>query len=80
VLRKFSSSCYEIGLTSNLGTYQIFNVSYLYPFKEKIDNFRDAPDSDNVQTIDWEEKLPIAEEKHIKYILEQKVVRKTIGK
>jgi hypothetical protein len=34
ILRKFSSNAYEIELPSNLGISPIFNVSYLYPFKE----------------------------------------------
>jgi hypothetical protein len=39
VLRKFSSNAYEIELPSNIGISPIFNVSYLYPFKEATDNF-----------------------------------------
>jgi hypothetical protein len=80
VLRKFSSNAYEIELPSNLGISPIFNVSYLYPFKEPTDNFTDAPDSDNIQTIDWEKQLPIAQQKQIESILDQKVVKKTRGK
>jgi hypothetical protein len=34
ILRKFSSNAYEIVLPSGVGISPIFNVAYLYPFKE----------------------------------------------
>ena len=80
MLRKFSSNAYEIELPSNLGISPIFNALDLYPFKETIDYFTDAPDNDNIQTIDWEKQLPIAQQKQIESILDQKVVKKTRGK
>jgi hypothetical protein len=60
VLRKISLNAYEIELPSNHGISLIFNVLDLYPFKEPTDNFTDAPDNENIQTIDWEKQLPIA--------------------
>lgn len=34
ILRKKSSYPYELELPCNIGTYTIFNVAFLYPFKE----------------------------------------------
>jgi hypothetical protein len=36
--------------------------------------------NDNIQTIEWEKQLPIAQQKQIESILDQKVVKKTRGK
>ena len=47
MLRKISLNAYEIELP-NLGISPIFNVSYLYRFKEPTKNFIDAPDNENI--------------------------------
>lgn len=58
VLMKFFSNNYEIEPPSNIAISPIFNVSDSYPFKEEVDSSTDAPNSENIQTIDWEKQLP----------------------
>jgi hypothetical protein len=76
ILRKFSSNAYEIELPSGVGISPIFNVAYLYPFKETEDVSVDEPVSDGDQTIGWKEQLPRAVQKEIKTILDMKLLRK----
>jgi hypothetical protein len=80
ILRKFSSNAYEIELPSGVGISPIFNVAYLYPFKETEDVSADEPVSDEDQTIEWKEQLPRAVQKEIEAVLDKKVLRKTKGK
>ena len=57
-LRKFSTNAYEIELPSDLHISPIFNVSYLYPFRdagiqpEGVTSDRDDP------AIDWQGQIP----------------------
>jgi hypothetical protein len=80
VLRKFSSNAYEIELPSNIGISPIFNVSYLYPFKEATNISTDAPVNEKIQTIEWEKQLPTTHQKQIESVLDKKVVKRTRGK
>ena len=80
ILRKFSSNAYEIELPIGIGISPIFNVAYLYPFKEieDVSTFELIIDGDH--TIVWKEQLPRAVQKEIETILDMKVLKKTRGK
>jgi hypothetical protein len=80
VLRKFSSKAYEIELPSNIGISSIFNVSYVYPFKEAADILANAPISDKIQIIEWRKQLPTTHQKQFESVLDKKLVKNTRDK
>lgn len=55
----------------------MFNVSDLYPFKEPINDPKDAPVSDKVQR---EKQLPSSLAKYIESIIDKRVVKRTRNK
>ena len=76
VLRKFPANAYEIELPFDLYISPIFNVSYLYPFRDagiQLDGLtldRDDP------TIYWQGQIPQKEQPQIESILDKIIVRK----
>ena len=79
VLRKFSAN-YEIELPSNLQISPIFNVSYLYPFRDAgiqpdgVTLDRDDP------AIDWQGQIPQKGQPLIESILDKRFLRKIRNK
>ena len=58
VLRKFSANAYEIELPFDLQISPIFNVSYLYPFKDAgMETDGVTSDGDDLY-IDWKGQIP----------------------
>ena len=58
VLRNFYANAYAIELPSNLQISPIFNVSYLYPFRDEgIQTYGMTLDGDD-SDIDWQGQLP----------------------
>jgi hypothetical protein len=52
ILRKFGANAYEIELPDDVGISPIFNVSYLYPYREY-----DLEGSKFQEEIQWEKKF-----------------------
>jgi hypothetical protein len=55
ILRKFSANAYNIELPTIIRISPIFNVAYLYSFKETKGVSTDEPVNDEDQTIEWKE-------------------------
>jgi hypothetical protein len=53
----------------------IFNVSNLYPYKDK-----EAGTSDEQPEVQWKKKMPVAEKPQMERILDKRVSKKTRGK
>jgi hypothetical protein len=56
-----------------VGISPIFNISELYPYRE--DDTRGSADQKEIQ---WEKKMPIAENPQMKNIIDQRTGKKTI--
>ena len=80
VLRKFFANAYEIELPSDLQISPIFNVSYLYPFRDAgIQKDGITSDGDD-SSIDWQGKIPHKEQPQIEAILYKRILRKSRNK
>jgi hypothetical protein len=56
VLKKFGANAYEIELPDGIGISPIFNVSYLYPYRDE-----EAGESDEQLEVQWTKQMPVAE-------------------
>jgi hypothetical protein len=56
ILRKFEANAYEIELPDRVGISPIFNIAYLYPYRD--DEVGTEEDQKEVQ---WVKQLPVAE-------------------
>lgn len=55
ILRKFSSNAYDMEPLEGIGISPIFNVAYLYLYKETKAESKDEPRDEEFQTLNWEE-------------------------
>jgi hypothetical protein len=65
ILWKFDANTYEIELSDDVGISPIFNVSYMYPYKE--DDTEGSKDREKGQ---WEKQMPIAEKPQMENIVD----------
>jgi hypothetical protein len=72
ILRKFEENAYEIELSNDVGISPIFNVAFLYPYRE--DEEGGAKDQKEIQ---WVKQMLVAENLHMEKIMEQRVSKKT---
>ena len=77
IVRKFSTNAYEIELLEGIGISSIFNVAYLYPYKETDSELQKELAGDEVQTLNWEEQMPKTVKKEVEDILEKRVSKRT---
>ena len=73
IVRKFPSNVYEVKLPTRIGISPIFNVSDLYLYREPEDESQGDAIVEEKPTINWEEKMPKAEKREFKAILEKRV-------
>jgi hypothetical protein len=71
ILRKFEENAYEIELPEDVGISPIFNISDLYPYRE------DDKGSEDQKEIQWEKKIPVAENSQMEKIIDQRTGKKT---
>lgn len=79
IVRNFSTNSYEIELPEGIGISPIFNVAYLYPYKETETERHNEPVEYEEQTIHWEEQMPKAIKKEVEVLLEKRVTKRTRG-
>jgi hypothetical protein len=72
ILRKFDANAYEIELPDDVGISPVFNVSYLYPYRE--DEIEESEDQEKIQ---WEKQMLIAEKPQMEKIIDQRIGKKT---
>jgi hypothetical protein len=72
ILRKFNANAYERELPEDVGVSPIFNISYMYPYRE--DNTKG---SEYQKEIQWEKQMPVAENPQMEKIIDQRVGKKT---
>jgi hypothetical protein len=72
ILRKFDAKYYEIELPDDVGISPIFNVSYLYPYRN--DDIGGSKDQEKVQ---WEKQMPITEKPQMEKIVDQRIDKRT---
>jgi hypothetical protein len=72
ILRKVGNNAYEIELLEDVGISPIFNISDIYPYKEDDTNI-----SRGQEMIQWEKKMPIAENPQMGKIIDQRIDKKT---
>ena len=80
VLRKFSTNAYEIELPSYLQISPIFNVSYLYPFRDACIQTDGINLDEYDSSMDQQGQLPQKEQPQIESILDKIILRKTRNK
>jgi hypothetical protein len=56
VIRKFGANAYEIELPDGVGISPIFNVAYLYPYRDE-----EAGEEDEKEEVQWTKQMPVAE-------------------
>jgi hypothetical protein len=72
ILRKFEANGYEIELSNNVGISPIFNVAYMYPYRE------DGTGSlEDQKEVEWVKQMPVAENPWMEKIVDQRVGKKT---
>ena len=79
MLRKFSSTAYEVELPKDVGISPIFNVSYLYPYHEDESSHPTTQEEADPK-IPWEAQLPKATSTIPERILDKRMSKKTRGK
>jgi hypothetical protein len=72
VLKKFGVNAYEIELPNGIGISPIFNISYLYPYKDK-----EAGTGNEQPEVQWTKQMPIVENPQMECILDKRVSKKT---
>jgi hypothetical protein len=72
ILRKFEANSYEIELPDGMGISPIFNIAYLYPYRED-----EAREEENHREVQWVKQMPVAENPQMEKILDQRVSKKT---
>jgi hypothetical protein len=72
VLKNFGANAYEIELPDGIESYLIFNVSYLYPYKDK-----EAEVGSEQPEIQWTKNMPVAENPQMEHILDKRVDKRT---
>jgi hypothetical protein len=72
ILRNFDANAYEIELPHDVGISPIFNISYMYPYRED-----EARETKYQKEIPWEKKMPVVEKPQMEKIIDQRVGEKT---
>jgi hypothetical protein len=72
VLKKFGANAYEIELPDGIEISLIFNVSYLYPYKDEEEGI-----GDEQPEVQWTKQMPVAENPQMESILDKRVSKKT---
>jgi hypothetical protein len=72
ILRKFDANAYEIELPDDVGISPIFNISYLYPYKED-----EVGETKGQKEIQWEKQMPVAKNPQMEKIIDQRIGKKT---
>jgi hypothetical protein len=72
ILRKFDATAYEIKFPDDVSILPIFNISYMYPYRED-----DMERSEDQEKIQWEKQIPIAEKPQMEKIVDQRIGKKT---
>ena len=80
ILRKFFSNAYEIEFPVGMGISPIFNVVYLYLYKETKEELQEDSIEEEELTLNWKEQMPKTKKKEVEAILEKRVAKKTRGK
>jgi hypothetical protein len=72
ILSKFEPNAYEIEFLYDVGISPIFNVAYMYPYREDETN-----GAENQKEFQWVKKMPIAENPQMEKIIDQRVGKNT---
>jgi hypothetical protein len=72
VLKKFGANAYEIELPDGIEISPIFNISYLYPYKDE-----ETGTKNEQPMIQWTKKMPVADKPQMECILDKRVNKKT---
>jgi hypothetical protein len=72
ILKKFGANDYEIELPDGIEISPIFNVSDLYPYKSE-----EVGTNDEQSEVQWQKKMPVAENPQMERILDERVGKKT---
>ena len=79
IVRKFSANAYAIELPEGIGISPIFNVAYLYSYKETETELQEETIEDEVQNLKWEEQMPKSVKKEVEVVLEKRISKGTKG-
>ena len=77
---KFSANAYEIELPSDLHISPIFNLSYIYPFRDSSVQEEETTSCEDGSFIDSQGQLPQKEQPQIEAILNKRISRSTWDK
>jgi hypothetical protein len=72
ILRKFGTNAYEIELPDGIRISLIFNISYLYPYKDE-----EAKVGNEQPEVQWTKQMPVAEKPQMESILDKRVSKRT---
>ena len=72
VLRKFGANAYEIELPDGIEISLIFNISYLYPYKDE-----EAGVGNEQPVIQWKNQMPVVDKPQMECILDKRIGKKT---
>jgi hypothetical protein len=72
IVNKFGANAYEIELPDGIGISPIFNISYLYPYRDK----EAGTNSEQIE-VQWTKQMPIAEKPQVESILDKRISKRT---
>jgi hypothetical protein len=75
ILRKCGANAYEIELPKDVGISPIFNISYMYPYRED-----DTRGLEYQKEIHWEKHMPVAKTSQMEKIIDHGLVRRPGGR
>jgi hypothetical protein len=75
ILRKFEANAYEIELPDGVGISPIFNVAYMYPYRED-----EARGEENHKEIQWVKQMLVAENPQMERSLIKELARRLGGR
>jgi hypothetical protein len=68
IIKKFGANAYDIELPNGIGISSIFNISYLYPYKDE---------EVGTEEIQWTKQIPVAKKPQMEKIIDKRVSKKT---
>jgi hypothetical protein len=72
ILKRFGENSYELELSKDVCISPIFNIADLYLYKEDgVERYEDQ------RKVQWEKQMHVAENPHMKKIIDQRVGKKT---
>jgi hypothetical protein len=72
IIRKFEENAYEIELPNGVGISPIFNLEYVYPYRED-----EATGLGSQKEIQWVKQMPIAENLQMEKIIDHRFSKRT---